>query len=299
MQPRKRRPPPPWERGNPGPRHPVGQARRRWPTAYDGGEPVASPRLNPRYRRAYDGDMPSALRTADPGRRRRSTFDRIRRNPVRHGLMGLAITGAAAPVAMARYQGAMRTNPSHEQILSLSPATGISDRAVAQAWAAARDDAAARESAATAASPRDAKVAEKVQKYGKMGLDQELAESIYDIALEHDIDPDVAFGLVRTESEFKSYATSHVGAMGLTQLMPKTADWLRPGTRESDLRDPETNLSIGFKYLRQLIDKYEGDQRLALLAYNRGPGTVDRVLKKGGDPDNGYAEAVFSGEGVH
>lgn len=294
MQPRKRRPPPPWERGNPGPRHPVGQARRRWPTAYDGGEPAA-PRLNPRYRRAYDGDMPSALRTGpETGQRRRSTMDRIRRNPVRHGLMGLAITGAAAPVAMARYQGAMRTNPSHEQILSMSPATGINDLAVAQAWRAAKSEAAVK-----AADPRESKITEKVQKYQKMGLDRELAESIYDIALEHDIDPDVAFGLVRTESEFKSYATSHVGALGLTQLMPKTADWLKPGTRESDLRDPETNLSIGFKYLRQLIDKYEGDQRLALLAYNRGPGTVDRVLDKGGDPDNGYAEAVFSGEGVH
>lgn len=295
MQPRKRRPPPPWERGNPGPRHPVGHARRRWPTAYDGGEPVGAPRLNPRYRRAYDGDMPSALRTGpETGQRRRSTMDRIRRNPVRHGLMGLAITGAAAPVAMARYQGAMRTNPSHEQILSMSPATGISDRAVAQAWRAANAEAAVK-----AEDPRETKISEKVQKYQKMGLDRELAESIYDIALEHDIDPDVAFGLVRTESEFKSYATSHVGAMGLTQLMPKTADWLKPGTRESDLRDPETNLSIGFKYLRQLIDKYEGDERLALLAYNRGPGTVDRVLDRGGDPDNGYAEAVISGEGVH
>jgi soluble lytic murein transglycosylase-like protein len=46
------------------------------------------------------------------------------------------------------------------------------------------------------------------------------------------------------------------------------------------------------------MDKYDGDQRLALLAYNRGPGTVDRVLKRGGDPDNGYADAVISGEGV-
>lgn len=293
MQPRKRRPPPPWERGRPEPRHPLGHARRRWPTAYDGGEPAPAPRLNPRYRRAYDGGSPAGRRAAGP-RRRGSTMDRIRRNPVRHGLVGLAITGAAVPVAMARYQGAMRTDPSHEQILSLSPASGIDERAVAQAWRAANAEAEER-----AKDPREVKVAEKVQKYAEMGLERELAESIYDIALENDIDPDVAFGLVRTESEFKNYATSHVGAMGLTQLMPKTADWLRPGTRESDLRDPETNLAIGFKYLRQLIDKYEGDQRLALLAYNRGPGTVDRVLKRGGDPDNGYAEAVISGEGVH
>ena len=62
---------------------------------------------------------------------------------------------------------------------------------------------------------------------------------------------------------------------------------------------PGTNLRIGFNYLKKLIDRYEGDEGLALTAYNRGPGTVDRILKRGGDPDNGYADAVISGEGVH
>ncbi len=295
MQPRRRRPPPPWERDRREPRHSLGNARRRWPRAYDGGEPTPAPRLNPRYRRAYDGDAASAERRAGgQPRGRRSTMDRIRRTPVRHGLLGLAIAGAATPVALQRYQRAMRTDPSHEQILSMSPASGINERAVAQAWAAARDDAAAR-----ADDPRENMIRDKMDRYQKMGLDRDLAESIYDIALEHDIDPDMAFGLVRTESEFKNYATSHVGALGLTQLMPRTADWLRPGVRESELRQPEVNLDIGFRYLRQLIDKYDGNQHLALLAYNRGPGTVDRVLKRGGDPDNGYADAVISGEGVH
>jgi hypothetical protein len=62
-----------------------------------------------------------------------------------------------------------------------------------------------------------------------------------------------------------------------------------------ELRDPQVNLSIGFRYLRELIDKYDGDERMALLAYNRGPGTVDRVLKRGGNPDNGYAGFVRTG----
>jgi soluble lytic murein transglycosylase-like protein len=295
MQPRRRRPPPPWDRGRQEPRHPLGHARRRWPSAYDGGVPGAPPRLNPRYRRAFDGGDPTAERRADGGiRRRRSTMEQIRRNPVRHGLVGLAVAGAAAPIAMARYQQVARNDPAHEQILTRAPVAGISETAVANAWRAAAEDAEAR-----AADPREVAIQEKLERYRGLGLERELAEDIYDIALEHDIDPDVAFGLVRTESEFKNYATSHVGAMGLTQLMPKTAEWLEPGTRESDLRNPETNLKIGFRYLRDLIDKYEGDQRLALLAYNRGPGTVDRVLKRGGDPNNGYAEAVFTGEGVH
>ncbi|MBD0319550.1 MAG: transglycosylase SLT domain-containing protein, partial [Gemmatimonadetes bacterium] len=145
----------------------------------------------------------------------------------------------------------------------------------------------------------DQVIQQKLEAFKSYNVSRDLAEDIYDIALEENIDPDIAFGLVRTESAFKTSATSHVGAIGLTQLMPATARWMRPGVQVSDLRNPEVNLSIGFRYLRELIDKYDGDERLALLAYNRGPGTVDRVLKRGGNPDNGYAEAVITGEGVH
>ena len=133
-------------------------------------------------------------------------------------------------------------------------------------------------------------------KYKEKGypVTQRLAESIVEAALENDIAPELAFGLVRAESGFRNAATSHVGAVGLTQLMPRTARWLEPGTTTRDLRDSETNLRIGLGYLRDLIDKYEGDERLALLAYNRGPGTVDKVLRRGGDPDNGYVEKVLA-----
>ena len=126
-----------------------------------------------------------------------------------------------------------------------------------------------------------------------------LAREIYAAALANDIEPRVAFGLVKTESGFKNSATSHVGAIGLTQLMPATARWLQPGVTRSDLRDSETNLKIGFRYLRDLIDKYDGDTELALLAYNRGPGTVDRVLRRGGNPDNGYADMVMGRRNRH
>ncbi len=123
-----------------------------------------------------------------------------------------------------------------------------------------------------------------------------LAKQIYVAAVKHDIEPATAFGLVRAESSFRTAARSPVGALGLTQLMPSTARWLSPGTTRSQLRDPETNLQLGFKYLRQLIDKYDGDEKLALTAYNRGPGTVDRLLKRGRNPDNGYAEKVLTGK---
>jgi soluble lytic murein transglycosylase-like protein len=120
-----------------------------------------------------------------------------------------------------------------------------------------------------------------------------LAQQISAAAIEHGIEPSLAFGLVRAESSFRTQATSRVGAVGLTQLMPRTAAWMEPGVTRSELRDPETNLRIGFKYLRYLLDKYEGDEKLALLAYNRGPGTVDRALRRGRSPDNGYADFVY------
>lgn len=121
---------------------------------------------------------------------------------------------------------------------------------------------------------------------------EKLARVIHAAAVENEIHPEVAFGLVRAESSFRTSAKSPVGAIGLTQLMPKTAAWLAPKTPRAKLQDPETNVQIGFGYLRQLIDKYEGDVDLALVAYNRGPGTVDRALKKGRNPDNGYAAFV-------
>lgn len=137
-------------------------------------------------------------------------------------------------------------------------------------------------------------VSEITEEYQAQGYDLtlDLAEEIHEAAEEHGIDPQIAFGLVRAESSFRNQATSSVGAVGLTQLMPSTARWLVPGTTRSELRDPETNLKIGFRYLRNLIDKYDGDVDLALVAYNRGPGTVDRALKRGRDPDNGYADFV-------
>jgi soluble lytic murein transglycosylase-like protein len=122
-----------------------------------------------------------------------------------------------------------------------------------------------------------------------------LAANIHAAAVEEKIAPRVAFGLVQAESSFRPRAVSPVGAVGLTQVMPATARWLVPGTTRQDLMNTETNLRIGFKYLRQLLDSFDGDEKLALTAYNRGPGTVNRLLSRGADPDNGYADKVLTG----
>ncbi len=121
-----------------------------------------------------------------------------------------------------------------------------------------------------------------------------VAAQIQKAATTQGITPRLAFGLVHTESEFKRTAVSRVGAIGYTQVMPGTAKDLKPGTSRSDLFDGLTNLQIGFKYLKSLIDHYDGDVRLALTAYNRGPGIVDRLVKRGRDPENGYATKVLA-----
>jgi soluble lytic murein transglycosylase-like protein len=124
----------------------------------------------------------------------------------------------------------------------------------------------------------------------------QLAETIKEAAAEFDIDPQIAFGLVRAESSFRTRAVSPAGAVGLAQLLPSTARWIAPGTTRADLMNPETNVRVGFKYLRYLVDKYDGDETLALTAYNRGQGTVDRHLRQGRNPDNGYVEMVLNGK---
>ena len=134
------------------------------------------------------------------------------------------------------------------------------------------------------------KIAENSSHYG---IPADLAERIEDIALAEGIDPALAFGLVRVESEFNRRAVSPVGAVGYTQLMPSTARYFRPDLSRADLFDRDTNLRIGFRFLATLIEKYDGDVRLALLAYNRGPEKVDDLLRRGVDPDNGYPAAVF------
>ncbi len=125
-------------------------------------------------------------------------------------------------------------------------------------------------------------------------ISNDLASTIHEAARSEGIDPELAFRLVRVESNFNPRARSYAGAMGLTQLMPGTARSIdRRMADRSRLLDPDANLRVGFRYLRTLLRHYDGDVRLALLAYNRGEGNVDRDLRRRRDPENGYSAKVL------
>ena len=106
------------------------------------------------------------------------------------------------------------------------------------------------------------------------------ATLIESVAAEHGIDAALVHAVVEAESNYRSTATSQVGARGLMQVMPSTARDL--GVRSAKmLFEPQANLEAGVKYLKQLLGRFNGDLSSALAAYNAGPAAV---LKYDGIP---------------
>ena len=100
--------------------------------------------------------------------------------------------------------------------------------------------------------------------------------AVHELAARFDLSPALIEALVWQESRWRENAVSPVGARGLAQLMPGTAREL--GVNPDD---PLANLEGGARYLRQQLDRFDGDVEKALAAYNAGPG---RVEKAGGIP---------------
>lgn len=208
----------------------------------------------------------------------RGDAERFRRRMQRGIILaGVVVTGAMA----------WRRAPATEGVAEVSPVPVWRAATVSERLAAA-------DSARTATQRLHRW--NKVYTLSKRWLvDTKLAQQIHDAAVETGLDPELAFRVVNVESEFKQRATSPVGAIGLTQVMLPTARHYKPGITRQELYDPETNLRIGFRYLRDLLDEHKGDLKLALLTYNRGGVAVQNELAMGLDPSNGYDTKVTRG----
>jgi soluble lytic murein transglycosylase-like protein len=107
-----------------------------------------------------------------------------------------------------------------------------------------------------------------------LSIDRDGAEKLVREAAErHHVDPAVIRAVIQTESNWNSGALSRKGAGGLMQLIPTTAQ--RFGA--SDLFNPQQNVDAGVRYLKTLLERYNGNLDLALAAYNAGEGAVDRA----------------------
>jgi soluble lytic murein transglycosylase-like protein len=111
---------------------------------------------------------------------------------------------------------------------------------------------------------------------GSNDIPADYAAIVADLASRYDLSPRLIAALVWQESRWRHDAVSNKGARGLAQLMPATARSL--GVNAAD---PRANLEGGARYLRQMLDLFDGDVERALAAYNAGPG---RVMKAGGVP---------------
>lgn len=119
------------------------------------------------------------------------------------------------------------------------------------------------------------------QRFGEISLkpryhaavsDQELEEAVIRYAREYRLSPALLLAVMKAESSFDPTVISKAGAVGLMQLIPETA--IRHGVR--NLYDTRDNIGGGARHLRYLLDRFHGNIRLALAAYNAGEKNVDR-----------------------
>lgn len=125
---------------------------------------------------------------------------------------------------------------------------------------------------------------------------QAVARKIIEVGERYDLEPELILAIIFTESSFDIEAESHLGAMGLMQLMPATASQLAAELsmewREGKiLTDPEVNILLGSFYLRKLIHRFE-DLDTALAAYNVGPNRLRGLMALNGRVPRRYASKV-------
>ena len=113
--------------------------------------------------------------------------------------------------------------------------------------------------------------------------DETTEEMLTSAAKRHGVDPKLVKAIAIAESNMNQDEISEVGAIGVMQLMPETAEGL--GVNPYDVQE---NIEGGTKFLKQMLNKFDGDVRLAVAAYNAGPGAVQQY---GGVPPYGETQA--------
>lgn len=131
----------------------------------------------------------------------------------------------------------------------------------------------------------------------RYSIPADLSTQIYDVAIAEGIPAAVGFQLVRVESGFQNTAQSSAAAIGLTQLRLVTARAYDATVDPSDLMNADVNLRLGFRYLKDLLARFDHDLPLALEAYNKGPTFVSAEQELGNDVEGRYSKAVM--RGVH
>jgi len=111
-------------------------------------------------------------------------------------------------------------------------------------------------------------------------------QSIISYSAEYGVDPYLVASVIKVESNFSPKVVSKRGAVGLMQLMPKTAIWAAEqmgieNFQVDNLQNPDLNIKIGTWYLSSLMDEFNHNITLALAAYNGGRGNVANWLEKG------------------
>jgi soluble lytic murein transglycosylase-like protein len=127
---------------------------------------------------------------------------------------------------------------------------------------------------------------------------RELAGVIHREAMAAGVDPLMVAAIVAEESSFRTTVVSRSGAVGLMQLRPFVAqdvaeridlEW--SGT--TMLNQPKNNLRLGIRYYSELVERFDGDVHLALVAYNRGPTRLSRQLRSGATITSRYADRIL------
>ena len=114
---------------------------------------------------------------------------------------------------------------------------------------------------------------------------QDYSQYVSQYSAEYGVDESLVYAVIRTESGFRAEVESSVGARGLMQIMPETFEWIQTLSdgevvySSNELYNPQINIKYGTYYLSYLIDHYNGNEMLAVAAYNGGFANVDSWLE--------------------